>query len=254
MAALLVVLAGARRRAPRSEGIREVTATDRSLIPLQTRLRYTTMVVLPEGEEILDVICGDRDFWVISAVAERGAREAGQARCGDEPESRHRARHDLLVPADREERHAVAGPEGVRQRRRRGTDGREEVLQRRRRRAAAAGTDGRAREGRGRGAARDRDDRQASGTRTRSRLHFAYGTPRYEKPFLVRAMWHDGQFTYLQSDATELPALYELKDGEPAVAQLPGARAGHLRGAEGARTRLLRARRSERFSFSQRER
>src|SRR5688572_10821920 len=49
-------------------GIREVTATDRSLIPLNTRLRYTTMIVLPEGEEILDVICGDRDFWVISAV------------------------------------------------------------------------------------------------------------------------------------------------------------------------------------------
>ena len=26
------------------------------------------MVVLPEGEEILDVICGDKDFWVISST------------------------------------------------------------------------------------------------------------------------------------------------------------------------------------------
>ena len=33
----------------------------------------------------------------------------------------------------------------------------------------------------------------------------------------MRAIWHDGQFTYLKSDATELPALYELKDGKPAV-------------------------------------
>ena len=49
-------------------GIREVTASDRSVIPLQTRLRYTTMIVLPDGEEILDVICGDHDFWVISAA------------------------------------------------------------------------------------------------------------------------------------------------------------------------------------------
>ena len=49
-------------------GIREVSASARSLIPLQTKLRYTTMVVLPEGEEILDVICGDRDFWVISST------------------------------------------------------------------------------------------------------------------------------------------------------------------------------------------
>ena len=49
-------------------GIREVSASERSLIPLQTRLRYTTMIVLPDEEEILDVICGDRDFWVISAT------------------------------------------------------------------------------------------------------------------------------------------------------------------------------------------
>jgi type IV secretory pathway VirB9-like protein len=49
-------------------GIREVTATDRNVIPLNTRLRYTTMIVLPDGDEILDVICGDRDFWVVSAV------------------------------------------------------------------------------------------------------------------------------------------------------------------------------------------
>src|SRR5262245_39996346 len=51
-----------------STGIREVSASARSLITLQTRLRYTTMVVLPEGEEILDVICGDKDFWVISST------------------------------------------------------------------------------------------------------------------------------------------------------------------------------------------
>ena len=40
-------------------GVREVSATERGVIPLQTRLRYTTMVVLPDGEEILDVLCGD---------------------------------------------------------------------------------------------------------------------------------------------------------------------------------------------------
>ena len=49
-------------------GIREVTASDRSLIPLNTKIRYTTMILLPDGEEILDVVCGDRDFWVISAT------------------------------------------------------------------------------------------------------------------------------------------------------------------------------------------
>ena len=42
-------------------------------------------------------------------------------------------------------------------------------------------------------------------------------SPKYEKPFFVRSMWHDGQFTYVKSDATELPALYELKDGKPSI-------------------------------------
>jgi conjugative transfer protein CagX len=44
-----------------------------------------------------------------------------------------------------------------------------------------------------------------------------YGTPKHEKPFFVRAIWHDGQFTYIKTDAHELPALYEMKDGAPAL-------------------------------------
>src|SRR4029079_9296862 len=49
-------------------GVREVSFPQRGVTPLQTRLRYTTMVGLPDGEEILDVICGDKDYWVISAT------------------------------------------------------------------------------------------------------------------------------------------------------------------------------------------
>jgi type IV secretion system protein VirB9 len=50
-----------------------------------------------------------------------------------------------------------------------------------------------------------------------ARLQFPYGSPKYEKPFLVRSMWHDGEFTYVKTDATELPALYEVKDGKPSI-------------------------------------
>jgi type IV secretion system protein VirB9 len=49
------------------------------------------------------------------------------------------------------------------------------------------------------------------------RLQFVYGTPKYEKPFLVRSIWNDGEFTYIKAEAKELPALYELKDGAPAL-------------------------------------
>src|SRR5207247_8391873 len=54
--------------AAQATGIREVSASDRSVIQLHTKIRYTTMVILPDDEEILDVVCGDRDFWVISAA------------------------------------------------------------------------------------------------------------------------------------------------------------------------------------------
>jgi hypothetical protein len=37
--------------------------TDLPLI--RTKVRFTTLIVLPEGEEVADVICGDKDYWVI---------------------------------------------------------------------------------------------------------------------------------------------------------------------------------------------
>ena len=54
--------------AAQGTGVREASASDRGLIQLNTRVRYTTMVVLPDGEDILDVVCGDKDFWIISAA------------------------------------------------------------------------------------------------------------------------------------------------------------------------------------------
>ena len=69
----------------------------------------------------------------------------------------------------------------------------------------------------------------------------------------MRAIWHDGQFTYLKSDATELPALYELKDGKPAVVnfQVQTAAPTSCRRCWSAATSRWATRRS---AFEQRER
>jgi type IV secretion system protein VirB9 len=45
---------------------REVTYTPQSVVPLRAKVRFTTMVILPEQEEILDFVCGDKEFWVVS--------------------------------------------------------------------------------------------------------------------------------------------------------------------------------------------
>src|SRR5436190_3137440 len=68
LATLLLVPLAAAALSAQSMGIREVSASSRNLIPLNTKIRYTTMILLPDDEEILDVVCGDKDFWVISAT------------------------------------------------------------------------------------------------------------------------------------------------------------------------------------------
>ena len=38
---------------------------------------------------------------------------------------------------------------------------------------------------------------------------------RTRKPFEVKAIFHDGTFTYIEANSQETPALYEIKDGKP---------------------------------------
>lgn len=201
-------------------GIREVTASDRSVIPLNTRLRYTTMIVLPDGEEILDVICGDRDFWVISAVqnvahikpakasaetnlnlvtargtiysfllSEKSAAPAAQSA----PDLKVHVTADSTTPTGRQKYYSAAEVERLQA----------ELTQ--------------AREATSQAELRARELVATAKQELPTQMQFPYAPVKYERPFLVRAIWHDGQFTYLQTDARELPALYEVKDGKPSL-------------------------------------
>ena len=35
---------------------------------MQAKLRFTTLIILPDGERILDFVCGDKDFWIVSGA------------------------------------------------------------------------------------------------------------------------------------------------------------------------------------------
>jgi type IV secretion system protein VirB9 len=199
-------------------GIREVSASARSLITLNTRLRYTTMIVLPEGDEILDVICGDKDFWVITSTQNiahvKPAKEGAATNLnlvtasGDvysflltEKADKNGAMPDLKVyvnvdpsaPRGKSKFYSAAQVDAIQ-------------AQLEEARAAVEAANRRA-----------ADSIAAFQQEYPAKLQFSYGSPKYEKPFLVRSIWHDGRFTYIRSDATELPALYELKDGKPAL-------------------------------------
>jgi len=197
-------------------GVREVSASERSVIPLQTRLRYTTLVVLPDDEEIVDVICGDKDWWVISATQNiahvKPAKEGANTNLNlvtnsgavysflltekngtGSPDLKVFVNGDASTPRGKPKYYSAAQVEAL-----------EAQLT-----EARAAVDG---------AMKRASEEIASFKQLYpTRLQFPYGAVKYEKPFLVRSLWHDGQFTYVKSDATELPALYELKDGKPSV-------------------------------------
>jgi type IV secretory pathway VirB9-like protein len=194
-------------------GVREVSATDRGVIPLQTRLRYTTMVILPDGEEILDVLCGDRDFWVISAT--HNIAHVKPAKAGTETNLNLVTSSGTIYSFMLTEKSSppdlkvyVQGDPSAAGKPKYYSAAQVEALE-----AQIAELRGSLRDGE-----RKLDEAVAAYRQQYpTRLQFPYGSPKYEKPFLVRSMWHDGQFTYVKSDATELPALYELKDGKPAI-------------------------------------
>jgi type IV secretory pathway VirB9-like protein len=201
---------------PQSTGIREVSASAHSLISLTTRLRYTTMVVLPEGEEILDVICGDKDFWVISSThniahikpAKEGAGTnmnlvtasgtvysflLSEKNGNGMPDLKVYVNADPSAPQGKPKYYSAAQIEDL-----------QAELAEAKTAVEAANR-------------RTTESIAAYQQQYPGKLQFVYGSPRYVKPFLVRSIWNDGQFTYIKADATELPALYELKDGKPAL-------------------------------------
>lgn len=214
-ATFVLIPVGALSLAAQTAGIREVSASARSVIPLETKLRYTTMILLPDDEDILDIVCGDRDFWVISATqniahvkpAKEGAATnlnlvtaSGNVYSFLLREGRN-GQPDLKVYVNADPNAPRAAPKYY-------SAGHVSALQTELTEAKTAIEVAR----------REANDTVAAFRRDYpASLRFAYGTPKYDKPFFIRSIWHDGTFTYIKSDARELPALYELTDGQPAV-------------------------------------
>ena len=49
-------------------GARTVKYSDTEIIPIRAKVRFSTLIVLPADEEILDFTTGDKDFWIINGV------------------------------------------------------------------------------------------------------------------------------------------------------------------------------------------
>src|SRR6202040_4072463 len=49
-----------------AEAARVVKYSKEDIVPVRAKLRFSTLIVLPEEEEILDFTTGDREFWIIN--------------------------------------------------------------------------------------------------------------------------------------------------------------------------------------------
>lgn len=216
---LLVIAFGVTGLGAQNGGVREVTASERSLVPLNTKVRYTTMVLLPEGEEILDVVCGDRDFWVISAAQNiahvKPAKEGASTNLNLVTASG--TVYSFLLTEGRQTQpdlkvYVTADPNAPR-----GQPKYYSATQVNAQVSALQAELVQARAALEQATVRTTEAVSTFRQQYPGRLEFAYGTPKYERPFFVRSIWHDGEFTYIKAEARELPALYEVTDGQPSL-------------------------------------
>jgi type IV secretion system protein VirB9 len=201
---------------------------ERDVIAVKAKVRFTTLIVLPKREQILDFTCGDKEFWVVNGsqnFAYVKPAKAGShtnlnliAASGNvysfvlsevtdatdsEPDLKifvEPKDESLLSSATGQPRFATAQQvEDYRQQ--------VEIAK-----------------------AEARDVKQAAQTAIEhetnqfraeypANLKFPYRVESAKRPFNVTAMYTDGKFTYIQARPEEPPALYELKDGKPNLIQ-----------------------------------
>ncbi|MDE0386177.1 MAG: TrbG/VirB9 family P-type conjugative transfer protein [Acidobacteriota bacterium] len=207
---------------------------------LQARVRHTTVITLPARETILDYVVGDAEYWHLTGSANVAFLKPVSADVETNIAlvcESGRIYSFLVAESEDLDPHLVVrfhdpaagdGTDGVSAPGRRGAHQPAFVARSRIQSYQTMANQARAEVQATRAtaeeqvtAARDAAAEEIDAFRARYplRIEFPYTLDRKarEWPFLVEAMWHDGQFTYLRSRAQELPALYERKDGEPSV-------------------------------------
>ena len=207
---------------------------------LQARVRHTTVITLPARETILDYVVGDAEYWHLTGSANvaflKPVSEDVKTNIALVCESGRIYSFLVAESADLDPHLVVRfhdpaagdGTDGVSAPARRGAHQPAFVARSRIQSYQTMATEARAEVQATRAAAEEQvtaareaaaEEIDAYRARYPLRIEFPYTLDRKarEWPFLVEAMWHDGQFTYLRSRAQESPALYERKDGEPSL-------------------------------------
>jgi type IV secretion system protein VirB9 len=212
---------------------RDVTYSSHTVIHVNAKLRFTTLVILPETEDILDIVCGDKDNWVISGahnLAYVKPAKSGAATNLDLVTANGHIFSFWLTegPADADVKLFVTPDDSVTDATgaahryysaadvddlKKALDQAKKETEAARDLAAKSAQDAEA----SRRAAEQSADARVDAFRSTypTKIAFPYFFKANVKPFMVGAIYHDDKFTYIRANPMELPTLYEIKDGAP---------------------------------------
>lgn len=205
---------------------RTVKYSETDIIAIHAKVRFSTLIVLPVNEEILDATTGDKEFWIINGAhnlcylhpAQQGIRSnlnlitsSGHVysflltEISGEPKSEL----DLKIFVERKDESTLGGPLGT------PPLARASEVQAYKTAVEAARTDAAIAVQ----AAEDRAQREISQYREqyagRLAFDYTYNANAARPPFSISAIYHDDKFTYIKCSAQEKPTIYEVKEGKP---------------------------------------
>jgi type IV secretion system protein VirB9 len=206
------------------DGARVVKYGKEDVVSVHAKLRFSTLIVLPDDEEILDFTTGDREFWIINGShnlcyvhpAQAGIRSnlnlitaSGHVYSFllSEISSDPNTQPDLKLFVEPKE---ASVPAAALRGYVRAADAEayRKELESARLQAAEQLRAAQAR-------ATEEVNQFRSAYATKLRFDYALDPKASREPFLVTALYHDDSFTYIRCSAREKPALYEMKDGKP---------------------------------------
>jgi type IV secretion system protein VirB9 len=205
---------------------RVVKYSKEDIVPVRAKLRFSTLIVLPEDEEILDFTTGDKEFWVINGAhnlcyvhpAQAGIRSNLNLITASghvysflltEISNQPNVEPDLKIFVEPKEGSGIAANTGLRGY----VSAGEAQTYKKELETLRSQTVDQIHEAQSESAEQLNHFRSSYATT----LQFDYrlDSKAGREPFLVSAIYHDDAFTYIKCTAREKPALYEIKDGKP---------------------------------------
>ena len=211
-----------------NNGARQVEYGERDIVSVAAKTRFTTLIRLPKGEQILDFICGDKEFWQVSGVqnfafvkpSKVGAStslhlvtaagtvygfvltEVGDTGRAPDLELDVSTKDTSLLSAINGDPKFVPAAAVEDFKAQYEMAKQNERIAKEQAQLQVLAANARA---------------EAAKSQVPLDLKFSYRFEMNKPPFQVSAIYHDDKFTYIQATPQETPAVYELKDGKPSL-------------------------------------